>query len=239
MAEGVGSMPVITITGMMGSGGTEIGSEIAKRLGIDFVDRVILAEAAKKLGTTVSIVAGRSEKPPSLGDRIAGFTRTVLERSALAGGGADPYFGGGLDALLVREYREFPDDAALADKATANEDELLRVTAEVIKEISASDRVVIAGRGANFILAQQPGVLHIGLLSRHEHRVERIMERVSLERSEAEKYITENDKGRNAFFKRYFNVHPDDFRHYHMVLNTDWMDVNRAANIIIAASEIN
>jgi len=72
----------------MGSGGTEVGSEVAKRLGIDFVDRAILAEAAKKLGTTVAVVADRTEKPPSLGDRVAGFARTVLERSALAGGGA-------------------------------------------------------------------------------------------------------------------------------------------------------
>ena len=231
-------MPVITITGMMGSGGTEVGSEVAKKLGIDFVDRAILAEAAKKLGTTVAEIADRSEKPPSLGDRIAGFTRTVLERSALAGGGADPYFGGGLDALLVREYREFPDETSLADKATANEDDLLRVTAEVIKEISMTERVIIAGRGANFILAQQPGVLHVGLSSRHEQRVERIMERVSLERSEAEKYVTENDKGRNAFFKRYFNVHAEDFRHYHIVLNTDWLDISKAAEMVIAASEI-
>ncbi len=231
-------MPVITITGLMGSGGTEVGSEVAKKLGIDFVDRVILAQAAKKLGTTVAVVADRTEKPPSVGDRIAGFARTVLERSALAGGGADPYFGGGLDALLVREYREFPDDAALADDASANEDDLLRVTAEVIKEISASGNVIIAGRGANFILANEPGVLHVGLTSAHDQRVERIMERVSLERAEAEKYVTENDKGRNAFFKRYFKVQAEDVRHYHMVLNTDWMDISRAAEMVMAASEV-
>jgi len=231
-------MPVITITGLMGSGGTEVGSEVAKRLGIDFVDRAILAEAAKKLGTTVAVVADRTEKPPSLGDRVAGFARTVLERSALAGGGADPYFGGGLDALLVREYREFPDDSTTGTEEMANTDELLRVTAEVIKEISASGNVIIAGRGANFILANQPEVLHIGLTSALEQRIERIMDRVSLERPEAEKYVSDNDKGRNAFFRRYFNVQAEDVRHYHMVLNTDWMHTSQAADMVIAAVEI-
>ena len=231
-------MPVITITGLMGSGGTEIGSEVAKKLGIDFVDRVILAEAAKKLGTTVAAVADRTERPPSLGDRLAGFARTVLERSALAGGGADPYFGGGLDALLVREYRDFPDDASLAAEGSANEDDLLRVTGEVINEIAASGNVIIAGRGANFILANQPSVLHVGLTSALQQRIERIMERVSLDRAEAEKYVTENDKGRNAFFQRYFRVQAEDVRHYHMVLNTDWMDISHAAEIVMAASEV-
>lgn len=231
-------MPVITITGLMGSGGTEIGSEVAKKLGIDFVDRVILAEAAKKLGTTVAAVADRTERPPSLGDRLAGFARTVLERSALAGGGADPYFGGGLDALLVREYRDFPDDASLAAEGSANEDDLLRVTGEVINEIAASGNVIIAGRGANFILADQPSVLHVGLTSALQQRIERIMERVSLDRAEAEKYVRENDKGRNAFFQRYFKVQADDVRHYHMVLNTDWMDISHAAEIVMAASEV-
>ena len=99
-------MPIITITGLVGSGTAEIGAEVARSLGIDYVDRMILAEAAKKMGTTVAAVAERTERTPKLGDRVAGFVRNVLERSAMAGGGADPYFGGGLDALLVREYRD-------------------------------------------------------------------------------------------------------------------------------------
>jgi len=231
-------MPVITITGLMGSGGTEVGSEVAKRLGIDFIDRAILAEAAKKLGTTIAVVADRTEKPPSLGDRVAGFARTVLERSALAGGGADPYFGGGLDSLLVREYREFLGDSIIGTEEMTNTDELLRVTAEVIKEISDSGNVIIAGRGANCILANQPEVLHIGLTSTLEQRIQRIMDRVSLERPEAEKYVADSDKGRNAFFRRYFNVQAEDVRHYHMVLNTDWMHTSQAADMVIAAVEI-
>ena len=228
-------MPVITITGLIGTGAPEIGAEVAGKLGIDFVDRLILAEAAKKLGTTVAEVAERTERPPSLGDRLAGFARNVLERSALAGGGADPYFGGGLDALLVREYKDFPGAGDAVDEST---DELIQVTASVIHEIADSGNVIIAGRGANMILANQPGVLHVGLTSRLEKRVDRIIERVSLERPEAEKYTSDNDKARNAYFQRYFKVHPDDARLYHMMINTDWMDVAEAADTVIAAAEI-
>ena len=230
-------MPVITVTGLMGSGGTEVGSEVSRKLGIDYVDRLILAEAAKKMGTTVEAVAARTEHPPRLGDRVAGFVRTVLERSALAGGGADPYFGGGLDALLVREYRDFPDEAEISDDLPG-EDRLLTVTADVIKEIASSGNVVIAGRGANIILEDYPGALHVGLTSSLDRRIERIMERVSLDRDEAARYVAENDKGRTAYFRRFFKVQPEDHHHYHMLVNTDWMDIARAADIVIAAARV-
>ena len=230
-------MPVITLTGPIGSGGPEVGSEVSRRLAVDFVDRMILAEAAKKMGTTVAAVADRTERPPSLGDRFAGFVRTVLERSALAGGGADPYFGGGLDALLVREYRDFPEEEEAADDVQSDA-KLLSVTTSVIQEIAASNNVVIAGRGANMILEGRPGTLHVALTSSLERRVERIMERVSLDRPEADRYVAENDKGRNAYFQRFFKVQPEDMRHYHMSINTDWIDDTRAADIVIAAANL-
>jgi cytidylate kinase len=230
-------MPVITMTGLMGSGGPEVGAEVSRKLGIDYVDRLILAEAAKKMGITVAAVADRTERPPTFGDRLAGFVRTVLERSALAGGGADPYFGGGLDALLVREYRDFPTEEDTEDDSLSDK-RLLSVTTSVIEEIAASGNVVIAGRGANIILEDTPGVLHVALTSSLESRVDRIMERVSIERAEAERYVAENDKGRNAYFQRFFKVHPDDPRHYHMLVNTDWLDVPKTAELIIAASRL-
>ena len=231
-------MPVITITGLIGSGAIEVGTEVSRSLGIDYVDRMILAEAAKKIGTTVAAVSARTERPPTLGDRVAGFVRNVLERSALAGGGADPYFGGGLDALLVREYRDLPPEGGPMDDSLGDAN-LIEVTRAVIREIAASGSVVIAGRGANVILADQPGVLHVGLVSEPERRVERIMEREKLGRHEAEQFVTVNDKARNAYFKRFFQVKPEDPSHYHVMVNTDWLEVHEAAELIeLAASKL-
>jgi cytidylate kinase len=229
-------MPVITITGLMGSGGPEVGAEVSRKLGVEFVDHRILAEAGKKLGTSAAAVAERTERTPKLGDRVAGFARTVLERSALAGAGADPYFGGGLDALLVREYRDFPEEAGVDDPSSdAN---LLNVTSSVITELAASGNVVISGRGANVILRDDPRAVHVALTSSLEQRIVRIMERVSLDRAEAERYVHENDKGRIAYFQRFFKVQPENLHHYHILVNTDWVDVPKAAELIIAASEL-
>ncbi len=228
-------MPVITITGFVGSGTAEIGTEVAQSLGIDYVDRLILAQAAEKIGTTLEEVEERTERPPTLGDRVAGFMRNVLERSAMAGGGADPYFGGGLDAMLVREYRDLPPEGGLVDDSLSD-DNLAEVTRAVINEIAASGSVVIAGRGANVILADRPGVLHVGLVSELERRLERIVEREKLDRAGAERFVAENDKARNAYFKRFFQVKPNDPSHYHVMVNTDWLEIHEAAELIVLAA---
>ncbi|MEK9659671.1 MAG: cytidylate kinase-like family protein [Chloroflexota bacterium] len=227
-------MPVITITGLVGSGAIEVGIEISRKLGIDYVDRMILAEAAKRMGTTVAAVAERTERPPTRGERIAAFARSVLERSALAGSGGDPYFGGGLDALLVREYRDFPTEG-MGDVADA---QLLEMTAAVMRELAASNRVIIAGRGANMILRDNPGALHVGLTSALDQRVQRIMNRENLDRAEAERFVAENDKGRNAYFQRFFKVHPDDPTHYHLMVNTDLLSTPKAAELVVGAARI-
>jgi cytidylate kinase len=229
-------MPVITVTGLIGSGGTEVGSAVAHKLGVSFVDRLILAEAAKKMGTTLAAVADLTERAPRLGDRVAGFVRTVLERSALAGSGADPYFGGGLDALLVREYRDFPE---IGDSDVPHSDsKLLEVTTGVIQDIAASGNVVISGRGANVILRDRADACHIALTSSMDERIKRIMDRVDLERREAERYVVENDKARNDYYQRFFHVHPEDLHQYHMVINTDWIDVPEAARLVIETANI-
>jgi cytidylate kinase len=227
-------MPVITITGLVGSGAIEVGIEVSRKLGIDYVDRMILAEAAKRMGTTVAEVAERTERPPSRGERIASFARSVLERSAMAGSGSDPYFGGGLDALLVREYRDFPTEGA----GVGGDAQLLEVTAAVVQELAASDRVIIAGRGANMILRESPGAVHIGLTSVLEQRVQRIMNRENLNRTEAERFVAENDKARTAYFQRFFKVQPEDPQHYHLMVNTDWLSPAKAADLVVAASGI-
>ena len=230
-------MPTITITGLIGSGAPEIGAQVSHKLGIDLVDRMILAEAAKQIGTTVEAVDWRTEHPPKLGDRVAGFVRNVLERSALAGGGADPYFGGGWDALLVREYRDLPPEGLPPDEPLSDQN-LLRVTTKVIQDIAASGNVVIAGRGANIILRDQPGVLHVGLVSALPERIKRITERESLTHPEAERYVHENDKARTDSFRRFFKVLPQDAQHYHLVLNTDWLEIEPAADIVIEAAKL-
>ncbi len=229
-------MPVITISGLFGSGANEVGAEVARRLDLDYVDRQILAEAARKMGATVAEVAERAERPVGLGDRLSSFVRTVLERSALAGSGADPYFGGGMDMLLVREYRDIPE----AEGGEGGSDQhLLEVLTSVTREIAQSNRAVIIGLGANMVLRDWPGALHVGTIAELDTRTQRVMERERLETIEAAAgYIEENDKGRTAFYQRFFSTNPQDPRGYNLMVNTERLSIDQASDLVLAAQEI-
>ena len=88
-------MAVVTLGGLTGGGGRLLGPNVAGRLGADYVDRLILADAARRIGATVEALHQREERPFSRGERFMGLLQRILERSAVAGIGTDPYFGAG------------------------------------------------------------------------------------------------------------------------------------------------
>jgi hypothetical protein len=99
-------MSVITISGNLGSGAIDIGRAVAKSLKFDYVDREILAEAARTLGVSMAAVANRDERTPHFRERLASFFGDFLERSAAAGA-TDPMMGtSSLEMLMATTYGE-------------------------------------------------------------------------------------------------------------------------------------
>jgi cytidylate kinase len=79
-------MAIVTIAHETGSGGPEIGIELAKRLGYRYVDRDMLSEAALRYGVTEDKLTELDEKKPSLFERFDVETRqyiTVLQSALL------------------------------------------------------------------------------------------------------------------------------------------------------------
>lgn len=79
-------MAIVTIAHETGSGGPEIGIELAKRLGWRYVDRDMLVEAAKRYGVGEDKLTELDEKKPSLFERFDVETRqyiTVIQSALL------------------------------------------------------------------------------------------------------------------------------------------------------------
>lgn len=227
-------MPVITINGQMGSGAPEIGAQIAQLLKIDYVDRMIIARAADRLGATVEAVAEREQKPLTRTDRIARFLQGALERSAAAGAGGDPYFGPELGTMLGREYREISrEPISRADEL--DHQKFIEVTTEVIKEVAQAGNAVIIGRASNLILKDFPLAFHVGLASSLEQGMKTIVARENLSEEEAKRRIQLQEKARLDFFRKFFKAQPENPMDYHMVLNTDKLGHEQAAAIIVNA----
>ena len=229
-------MAVVTLNGPIGSGGHEVGVLTARLLNADYVDRLILAEAAKRIGSSVEVLALKEGRSLKLRDRIAYFFQTMLERSAMSGAGGEPYFSPGMEYLPSEEYIDLAQEPVTAAQRL-NDQQFMEVTSAVIKDLAKAGDVVIIGRGSNMILRDMPGVLHVAVTAPLDVCIRIIMEREHLSPKDAEKYVSDFEKARVKFYRKFFNVHPDDPSLYQLILNVGAVNVEAAAEVLALAAE--
>ncbi len=229
-------MPVITIEGRMGAGAPEIGQMVAERLRLDFVDRLILADVARRVGATVSAVAEQETRSFSLVDRLAQSVQKVLKRSIVAGMSGDPYFAPGIEHLLARPYYEM-DDTPATPSSEVDEKHFIDTTAEVVRDIAESDNVVILSRGGGAILRENPKVLRVGVVGYSETRIRRVMQQRNVSIDQAEELIKHADAAQHRYFEKAFRASPIDPFLYHFMWNTSEVDLAYAARVISDAAE--
>lgn len=227
-------MPVITVTGRLSSGAREIAQAVAHELKLDYVDREILAEAARQMGVRESEVAQHDERPSSVGERLASVLRTLMERSAAAGA-ADPISGGSLDALLARTYGEAAGPPA--DTAGQLDDErYLQTLTSVIRGIAARGNVVILGRGGQAILQDQPATLHVYITLARPARIEAFAQREGLSTQDAERRVKQSDQNRLEFHRRYFKVEMENPCLYDLMIHAGRVAPGLASRLIAEAA---
>ena len=225
-------MPVVTVSGTMGSGAREVARLAADILVIDYVDQEILVDAAQRLGVSARAVAQRDEHVRTFGERLASLLRTFLERSAAAGIG-DPLMGaGGLEVLLARSYGD------LTKSAEHELDDALymKTVTAIIRELSQRGNIVILGRGSHLLLREHPTALHVLTLAPLAVRVQRFAEREGLSSQEAAKRVHDLDKGRAAFHHKFFKAEADDPACYDLAIDTSRLSFEVAAQLVAEAA---
>src|SRR5215216_6017898 len=154
-------MPVITVSRLTGSGGAEIGQRLAERLGASYLNTQIIREVAHRLGISEATAAKYNERAEAFIERLA----RVLW---LANPGVAP----------------MSSPASPVPFETTTE-LFVEVTRQLVREAARTGNAVIFGHGAQFILADQPGVLHVRFIAPLPVRIERVMRRDGLSRNQA------------------------------------------------------
>jgi cytidylate kinase len=94
---------------------------------------------------------------------------------------------------------------------------------------------VIFGHGSQFILAGQPGVLHVRFAAPLAYRVEQVMQREGISRAEAERRVRTEDQRRASYIRQYYQADwhaPDPF---HLILNTALWDEEACIRLVLNA----
>ena len=227
-------MPVITINGPIGCGAVTIGQMVSEQMNLNFVDRLFFTEAARIIGTPVGTLIAKEQRVDRFRDRLGRFVQTMLERSAMSGVSGEPYFGRGIENLPPETYMDLTGDGSVAQKL--DDKTFIEAMTKVANDLHAQGNAVIIGRGANQILADAPHTLHVGLLAPMEVRVKTLIDREHFEKEEAEIHVEELERAREDFIMKFWKVHPNEAKHYHMMLNMGKMNLQSAVEVICGAA---
>ena len=113
----------------------------------------------------------------------------------------------------------------------------MEVTRQLVREAARSGNAVIFGHGAQFILAEQPGVLHVRFIAPLPIRIEHVMQRAGISRAEAERRVRAEDQRRANGIRQFYQADwhaPDPF---HLIVNTALWDEESCIRLILHAVE--
>ena len=112
---------------------------------------------------------------------------------------------------------------------------LVHKTALTILHLAELGKVIIIGRGANVITGKLDYVFHVRLVGSLERRVKYVEELNGISHHQALEWVCREDLGRKRYLKKYFKKNIDDPLLYHMMINSDIVSHEEAANLIADA----
>jgi CMP/dCMP kinase len=201
----INRMRAVTISREYGSGGGEIATRLAKRLGWQLIDHAIVERVASELGTSTQEAEVHDE-----------HAEGALARALMIS----------MQSLYPAAMVSAPPEAFLSDE------EYRDALNRVVRAAAVRGHVVIVGRASQVILADLRDALHIRIIAPFEKRVVYVMQREGVERHTAESRIHRKDHERASYLEREYHHHPDDAYLYDLVLNTSLLDLESAVDVI-------
>ncbi len=201
--------PVVTVAALYGAGGSVVGSRVAERLGVEFLDREIPEDVARRTDLSEEAVGGVDEKPRSRMERLA---ETLGRASNITG-----------------------DAAGSNERPDLQEHQLRGYIEDSMARLSAFGGVVI-GRGGMVVLAGVPGALHVYLGGPRDARIEQRMVLEGIDRETAEQRQEAEDRARIRYVSNAYGVDGLDPSLYHLMINSTALDLDTCVDLIVTAS---
>ncbi len=218
-------MPVITISNQFGAGGPEVAKELAKRLGVDYLDKEIIHRIALEINVPEEEVEEFEAEHHS---KFKSFFSTIFDLDALK------------KKAKVREE-------ALAESRYDDREKIpfhyqvdgwidseiyKQMIVKVISALGQRRGVVVVGRGGQCILKDNPRTLHVRFVADFEDRVAWTAKRRGLAADAARDFVHKVDSRSQDYLRFYFDCDPDLPSLYHLTLNTSRVPLEKCMDVV-------
>jgi len=201
---------VVTISASYGANGSQVGPELAKRLGLAFFDRAVPLQVAQSMGVSLDAAMAHDEQ----------LQRSVV-RSLISAIGAPVSFG----------------VSGVQSRPVTDEDAFRRATEKVLWELTIGPiGVVVLGRAGAVVLASCPNAFHVRLDGPVAARANRAASEEGLDQATACDQLHRNDRARSSYVRHLYGRDPRDPTLYQLIVDTTVMSVEACVDAIIAAA---
>jgi cytidylate kinase len=203
---------VVCISHATGSNGSEVGRLVADQLGYRYLDEDIVVRAAVKGGVDLDTLADA--------ERRKSFLARALDELARGATG---------EAWAV-----------LGPMPTVAEgpsgDELRGLIRDAIDETAAEGNAVIVAHAASHATGGREDVLRVLVTASPDTRAARLRKAERLDESAANRAVKQEDAARADYLRRFYEIGQELPTQYDLVLNTDQLSVEQAAELVSAAA---
>jgi uncharacterized protein len=198
---------VVCISHTSGAGGEEIGRVVAERLGFLYADEEVITRAAERSGIDPDAVADE--------ERRKSFFANLMETMAYGGSvtGAPPIATDEVPSESVRGFIR-----------------------EAIREIAEHGKAVIVAHAASYAVSADERQLRVLVTAPRDTRAKRVAQAEGLSDLEAVRVLKRSDAGRVDYLKRFYGVGEELPIHYDLVVNTESLSPEQAAELVVRAA---
>ena len=194
---------IITIGREYGSGGRQIGQEVAKYFGIKCYDKELLEHAANESGICKELFENHDERP----------TNSFLY------------------SLVMDTYSFGYSSSGFTDMPMNHKVFLAQFDA--IKKIADEGPCILVGRCADYALESYKNVVSVFIHADLDARIRRIARIYNLTDAKAKDMILKTDKKRAGYYNYYTNKKWSDSKSYELCLTSSELGIDGTANAII------
>ena len=136
--------------------------------------------------------------------------------------------------LIGRAYEEATSYRAAPAFEEHGEAHFVRITRSLVEELAAEKRCIVVGRASAAVLARARDTLHVRIVAPVAYRLQRAILELGLQKGEAERTLEETDLNRSRYHREYYHRDCTDPVNYDIVLNTERVGLDGAAEIIVS-----